>query len=154
MNLDTFKGLINSQAGIAEIINKAYANENKTSDIVYFSADNKNIISKSVGYTYAVFTFTGKGTEDTADENGNVTIIRIVMIESYISPDGMNFYPLSDRQVNLYASDTVSTRDASLTRKKITINFNNSDITYKSIEISSLFQQQKMPMETIRWLTK
>ena len=133
MNLDTFKGLINSQAGIAEIINKAYANENKTSDIVYFSADNKNIISKSVGYTYAVFTFTGKGTEDTADENGNVTIIRIVMIESYISPDGMNFYPLSDRQVNLYASDTVSTRDASLTRKKITINFNNSDITYKSI---------------------
>ncbi len=134
MNLDTFKGLINSQAGIAEIINKAYANENKTSDIVYFSADNKNIISKSVGYTYAVFTFTGKGTEDTADENGNVTIIRIVMIESYISPDGMNFYPLSDRQVNLYASDTVSTRDASLTRKKITINFNNSDITYKSIE--------------------
>lgn len=134
MNLDTFKGLINSQAGIAEIINKAYANENKTSDIVYFSADNKNIISKSVGYTYAVFTFTGKGTEDTADENGNVTIIRIVMIESYISPDGMNFYPLSDRQVNLYASDTVSTRDASLTRKKITINFNNSGITYKSIE--------------------
>lgn len=133
MNLDTFKGLINSQAGIAEIINKAYANENKTSDIVYFSADNKNIISKSVGYTYAVLTFTGKGTEDTADENGNVTIIRIVMIESYISPDGMNFYPLSDRQVNLYASDTVSTRDASLTRKKITINFNNSNITYKSI---------------------
>lgn len=135
MTLERFRGLINSQEGIREILSAARANTTKSSDIAYFTSNNSSIITSSTGFTYAVVTFTGKGAEGDADINGNKTIIKIILIESYVSPDGLSVSPLSDRQVNLYAADTISSeRDGNLARKRITINFVNTGITYKNID--------------------
>ncbi len=158
MDLATFKALISSQAGIMEIINGARANTEKSSDIAYFAPDNNSIITKGVGFTYAVVTFTGKGALEDADANGNVTIIKIILIESYVSPSRMNVTPLSDSQVNLYASDTVATRDEALTKKTITINFANSGITYKDIEnfefVSTVKDSSGNPIMTNKYETE
>lgn len=135
MTLERFRGLINSQEGIREILSAARANTTKSSDIAYFTSNNNSIITSSTGFTYAVVTFTGKGAEGDADINGNKTIIKIILIESYVSPDGLSVSPLSDRQVSLYAADTISSeRDGNLARKRITINFVNTGITYKNID--------------------
>ena len=135
MTLERFRGLINSQEGIREILSAARANTTKSSDIAYFTSNNSSIITSSTGFTYAVVTFTGKGAEGDADINGNKTIIKIILIESYVSPDGLSVSPLSDRQVSLYAADTISSeRDGNLARKRITINFVNTGITYKNID--------------------
>ena len=158
MDLATFKALISSQAGIMEIINGARANTEKSSDIAYFAPDNNSIITKGVGFTYAVVTFTGKGALEDADANGNVTIIKIILIESYVSPSRMNVTPLSDSQVNLYASDTVATRDEALTKKTITINFANSGITYKDVDnfefISTVKDSSGNPIMTNKYETE
>ncbi len=131
INLDWYKNLINSADGI-KLILCAAANLGNSSDIAYFTAEN-SIITKSVGFTYAVLSFKGRS----IDEYGNaqdITITRIVMIESYVAPNGMSVYPNSDGQVNLYAANTVNTqRDINAIRKRITINFDQPDITYKSI---------------------
>lgn len=134
MDIETFKTLLDSQAGIMEVINGARANINKTSDIAYFSPDYANIITKGVGFTYAVLTFTGKSAEVNGEGDGTVTIIKIVLIESYVSPSRMNVSPLSDGQVNLYSAESVATRDEALTKKTITIDFANSGVTYNKIE--------------------
>ncbi len=134
MDIETFKTLLDSQAGIMEVINGARANINKTSDIAYFSPDYANIITKGVGFTYAVLTFTGKSAEVNGEGDGTVTIIKIVLIESYVSPSRMNVSPLSDGQVNLYSANSVATRDEALTKKTITIDFANSGVTYNKIE--------------------
>ena len=128
MTLDVFKNLVNTQDGILQIIENARANQQKYSAVAYFSADNSSIITSGVGFTYAVATFTGKGVD------GDVTIIKIILIESYVAPDGMRITPSSDGQVNLYSANTVATRDDDLTKKTITINFTNTGITYKSID--------------------
>lgn len=158
MDLATFKALISSQAGIMEIINASRANIEKTSDVAYFAPDYNSIITRGVGFTYAVLTFTGKGALEDADANGNVTIVKIVLIESYISPSRMNVTPLSDSQVNLYASDTVATRDEALTKKTITINFANSGITYKDIEnfefVSTVKDSSGNPIMTNKYETE
>lgn len=158
MDLATFKALISSQAGIMEIINASRANTEKTSDVAYFAPDYNSIITRGVGFTYAVLTFTGKGALEDADANGNVTIVKIVLIESYISPSRMNVTPLSDSQVNLYASDTVATRDEALTKKTITINFANSGITYKDIEnfefVSTVKDSSGNPIMTNKYETE
>ena len=158
MDLATFKALISSQAGIMEIINASRANTEKTSDVAYFAPDYNSIITRGVGFTYAVLTFTGKGALEDADANGNVTIVKIVLIESYISPSRMNVTPLSDSQVNLYASDTVATRDEALTKKTITINFANSGITYKDIEnfefVSTVKDSSGNPVMTNKYETE
>lgn len=132
--VDAFKNLLNDPAGIAQIINGAYANEN-VSKYAYFTSDKNNIISSSVGFTYAVVTFTGAGSGENADENGQTQIIRIILIESYIAPSNLTVTPNRDSEVSLYASDTVSSSDSTLTRKNITINFRNSNVTY--IDISN-----------------
>lgn len=132
--VDAFKNLLNDPAGIAQIINGAYANEN-VSKYAYFTSDKNNIISSSVGFTYAVVTFTGAGSGENADENGQTQIIRIILIESYIAPSNLTVTPNRDSEVSLYASDTVSSSDPKLTRKNITINFRNSNVTY--IDISN-----------------
>ena len=132
--VDAFKNLLNDPAGIAQIINGAYANEN-VSKYAYFTSDKNNIISSSVGFTYAVVTFTGAGSGENADENGQTQIIRIILIESYIAPSNLTVTPNRDSEVSLYASDTVSSSDSKLTRKNITINFRNSNVTY--IDISN-----------------
>lgn len=134
MTAELFRKLITSPAGVLSIINAARTNTDKTSSVAHFSADNNNIITSGVGLTYAVVTFTGKAADDNADINGNTSIIKIILIESYVSPDGLSINPLSDRNVNLYAADTVATRDEGTTRKTITISFANAGITYASLE--------------------
>lgn len=129
LELQEYKNLINSPAGVAEIINKSRENVEQISGVANFSNNNSNIITKSVGFTYAVLSFTGKGV-DNVDDNGNVTLIRIILIESYVGPDGLNITPNANKQVSLYANDTVATRDQDETTKRITINFSNSQVTY------------------------
>lgn len=126
--LEMFKALISSQDGIARIIANARGNYGGVSAIANFSADKQSIITSSVGFTYAVVTFTGQS----AEQGGDITIIKIILIESYVSPDGMNITPSSDRQVNLYSRDSVTTDDS--TSQTITINFTNSNVTYNKIE--------------------
>ena len=127
--INEFKNLINTAPGISQIINGAYANQN-VSKYAYFSSDNKSIITSNVGFTYAVITFTGAGNGDNVDENGNINIIRIVLIESYVAPSNLTVTPSSDNEITLYSSDTVSSNDKTLTRKTITIDFKNSNVTY------------------------
>lgn len=129
LDLAAFKNLMTNPAGIAEIINKSKENEEKVSGVANFTNNNSNILTKSEGFTYAVLSFTGKGV-DNVDQNGNVTLIRIILIESYVGPDGLNVTPSANKQISLYAEDTVATRDEDETKKRITINFNNSQITY------------------------
>ena len=129
LELQEYKNLMNSPAGVAEIINKSRENVEQISGVANFSNNNSNIITKSVGFTYAVLSFTGKGV-DNVDDNGNVTLIRIILIESYVGPDGLNITPNANKQVSLYANDTVATRDQDETTKRITINFSNSQVTY------------------------
>ena len=158
MDIETFKTLLDSQAGIMEVINGARANINKTSDIAYFSPDYANIITKGVGFTYAVLTFTGKSAEVNGEGDGTVTIIKIVLIESYVSPSRMNVSPLSDGQVNLYSADSVATRDEALTKKTITIDFANSGVTYNKIEnfdfVSTVKDSSGNPIMKNKYVTK
>lgn len=130
--VDAFKNLLNDPAGIAQIINGAYANEN-ISKYSYFTADMQNIITSNVGFTYAVVTFSGAGSGENVDENGQTQIIRIILIESYIAPSNLSVTPTRDSEVSLYSSDSVSSNDPSLTRKNIKIDFRNSGVTYIDI---------------------
>lgn len=124
--LEEFKALVNDSAGLSQIINAS----SEISNIANFSADKNNIITKNVGNTYAVIFFTGKGDGENVDENGNITIIRIIQIESYINPAG---FSIENNNVNLYAQNSVSTRDKDLTTYRATINFNNINITYRDL---------------------
>lgn len=128
--IDMFKSLISTQEGVLQILANARANRNQISAIANFSADKNSIITSSVGFTYAVLSFTGQSTDD----DGQTTIIKIVLIESYISPDGMSVTPSSDRQINLYSAESVSSRDSAPTSQTVTINFTNSNITYASMD--------------------
>ncbi len=131
---DVFKRLATTPAGVLSIINAARANTNKISNVAHFSSDNNNIITSGVGLTYAVVTFTGKAADENADINGNTSIIKIILIESYVSPDGLSVTPLSDRNVSLFSADSVASRDEDSTKKTITINFANAGITYTDLE--------------------
>ncbi len=134
LTADVFRNLMLNSAGILSIMNAARENTDRVSNVAYFSANNNNIITTGVGLTYAVVTFTGKAADGSADINGNTSIIKIILIESYVSPDGFYINPLNDRNVSLYAANTVATRDETLTRKTITINFANAGITYATLE--------------------
>lgn len=130
--IDAFEALLNTPEGRSQII--ASASENtEIGKYAYFSLDNSSIITTNVGFTYAVVSFTGKGITG-ADEDGNITIKRIILIESYISPSTLAVTPNTDREVGLYASDTVSSTDTTLTRKTITIDFRISNVTYTSLD--------------------
>ncbi len=131
-DITRFKNLINTSAGISEIINKSKENVNQISSIANFTYNNSNLVTKSVGFTYAVLTFSGKGVEK-IDEDGNTSLVRIIFIESYISPEGLVVTPQANKQVTLYANDTVGDRDKNDTTKRITIQFPNSNITYYDI---------------------
>ncbi len=130
MALDEFKKLIESEEGVVRVVRSALDNLN-SSNIAFFSADNKSIITKGVGSTYAVVAFTGKGVEN-ADENGNVTFIRVIYIESLVVPEGLNVYPEADKNITLFANDTVADEDKDLTLKTINITFKTSGITHEN----------------------
>lgn len=129
LSLEEFKALRNTSVGLLELIYNGSAN----SDIVSFTNENSLIYAKNVGFTYAILTFTGKGSGENVDEEGNVTFVRIILIESFVAPDGLNVYPTSDNQITLFANDTVATIDEKETVKRVTINFNNSDVTYANL---------------------
>ncbi len=103
-----------------------------SSNVVYFTSDFSSIVTKGVGRTYAIVSFTGKGVGDNVDANGNVTFTRIIYIESLVTPDGINIVPDGDKYVTLYSPDTLATSDESLTRKDVRIRFSKGDITYKT----------------------
>lgn len=122
--LQAFIALRDNAEGVMQIL----TNRKQTSQIATFTSNNKAITTKGIGFTYAVVKFTGKSAEE--DLNGFITLNRIVLIESYIAPDGLEVRPNSDSQVTLYANDTVASRDEEETRKHISVNFANSDVTY------------------------
>ncbi len=134
LSLEDFKDSINTDEGVASIIAYAQDNINKgsTSKIAYFTDNSHNLITKGVGYTYAVMFFTGKGV-DNIDEQGNVTIVRIVLIESYVSPSSMSLVPESDRDITLYSLDSLASSDQELTRKTVRIKFAIPEVTYTDI---------------------
>ncbi len=131
-SLEAFKALIDSEEGTVAIVRNAQE-RGDSSNIAYFTADKNSIITKGIGHTYAVVAFTGKGVGENADQNGNVTFVRIIYIESLVVPENINVYPNSDRNVGLYSMDTVATSDEALTRKTISIKFAKSGITYDKL---------------------
>ncbi len=133
-DLAQFQGLMSTPEGINRVIRGAIE-KGDSSNIAYFNSDYSSIITKGVGHTYAVVSFIGKGIEN-IDENGNVIFVRVIYIESLVTPEGFNITPESDRSISLYSLNTVATEDEALTRKQITIKFAKSDITYK--ELSNL----------------
>lgn len=136
-DIDRFKGLINTADGILNIIRGA-TERGDTSSVAYFSSDRTSISTKSVGHTYAVISFTGKGVDGT-DANGQVTYVRIIYIESFVTPEALSVNPESDKNVSLYAFDTLATSDEALTRKTINIRFKNSNVTYNSLDYNLEF---------------
>lgn len=129
-DLASFISLAESEEGVASII--ALAKDNKVSNVATFNGDYSAILTTGVGHTYAVVYLTGKGTEN-VDEKGNVTYVRVIRIESLVTPEGMNITPDSDKQVSLYSIESLATSDEDLTRHNVSIRFNKSNVTYKNI---------------------
>lgn len=155
-DIDHFKGLINTADGILNIIRGA-TERGDTSNVAYFSSDRTSISTKSVGHTYAVISFTGKGVDGT-DANGQVTYVRIIYIESFVTPEALSVNPESDKNVSLYAFDTLATSDEALTRKTINIRFKNSNVTYNSLDYNLEFVStngamgdMKVSGDTVTW---
>ena len=134
--VEDFKNLLNSQDGLQTIFNGLTS----VSSYAYFASDNNSITTKNVGYTYAVVSFTGKGSGDNVDENGMVTFYRIILIESYIYPGG---FSTDNRNVNLYARNTVATSDQKSTTTTVNIDFNNINITYDDLSNFSFVSTRK-----------
>lgn len=134
--VEDFKNLLNSQDGLQKIFNGLTS----VSGYAYFASDNNSITTKNVGYTYAVVSFTGKGSGDNVDENGLVTFYRIILIESYIYPGG---FSIDNRNVNLYARNTVATSDQESTTTTVNIDFNNINITYDDLSNFSFVSTRK-----------
>ena len=134
--VEDFKNLLNSQDGLQTIFNGLTS----VSSYAYFASDNNSITTKNVGYTYAVVSFTGKGSGDNVDENGMVTFYRIILIESYIYPGG---FSIDNRNVNLYARNTVATSDQESTTTTVNIDFNNINITYDDLSNFSFVSTRK-----------
>ena len=139
-NLEDFIALQNSPEGVLEIINNAKGND--TSGVCYIA--NSSIVTKAIGRTFAVVFFEGKSAGEMIDNVGGqakaltaventVTFIRIVRIESLITPDGMSVSPENNKIVNLYSMESLASSDSSLTEKAITIKFAKDEITYKDI---------------------
>lgn len=129
-DLASFISLTQSQQGIANIL--ALAKDNKNSRVATFNGDYSAILTTGVGHTYAVIYFTGKGT-DNVDEDGNITYVRILRIESLVTPEGMNVTPDSDKQVGLYSIESLATSDEDLTRHNVSIRFVKTNVTYKNV---------------------
>lgn len=123
----------------AYLINIFAAENTKTSNIVSVSNDKSLISTKGVGFTYAIFKFTGKGVE-----TNTIELYRIVLVESYISPEGLSVNPQKDKQVVLFANDSVtSTNTIDETKKRVTIIFDNYNTTYHDINNFSFVSTTK-----------
>ncbi len=155
VTLDIFKAMSSTPDGVVELIGKAQENINK-SNIAYFTNDFSSVITKGVGYTYAVLFFEGKGVEN-VDANGNITLVKIILLESYVSPNSMNVSPDKDKNLTLYSTDSLASTDSELTRKTINISFANTNVTYTDITnvefISGnpLMGKQSITGNTVTW---
>ena len=134
--VEDFKKLLDTPEGLQTI----FKGLTSVSNYAYFASDNNSITTKNVGYTYAVVSFTGKGIGDNVDENGLVTFYRIILIESYIYPDGLS---VENSNINLYAQNTVATSDQKSTTATVNIDFNNINITYDSLSNFSFVSTRK-----------
>lgn len=126
-DISRFIALGDTDQGVLEIINKAKGSD--SSNIAYFTGDYSSIITKGVGHTYAVMSFTGKSTTD----EGSVTLVRILKLESLVTPEGMNITPNTNKNVTLYSMESLATSDENLTKQEITIKFVESNVTYKDV---------------------
>jgi len=88
-----------------------------------------SISTKEVGYTYMVLVFIGKNAY--GEEN---IIPKIILIESFNSPEGLRIASLSNKTVEIFAADSVSDKDRISTVKDIEIIFENQNTTYASLE--------------------
>ena len=148
--LEMFKALAETPTGVSSLI--AYAKEvGNVSKIAYFTNDFQSIITKGVGHAFAVVSFTGKGVEG-VDAEGNITLARIILIESYNSPNGISVAPDKDKNVTLYSVDSLASSDRNLARKSISIRFASPEVTYTditNIQLVSQDKQQLMGRQTI-----
>ena len=87
-----------------------------------------SIATKGEGYVYLILSFTGNGIDAGAVQEK--TVNKVILIESYNSPEGLRITPLTDGYVELYSLDSVSDDYADLTTKDINIQFENLNTTY------------------------
>ena len=87
-----------------------------------------------------------------------MTYVRIIYIESFVTPEALSVNPESDKNVSLYAFDTLATSDEALTRKTINIRFKNSNVTYNSLDYNLEFVStngamgdMKVSGDTVTW---
>lgn len=86
------------------------------------------------GYTYLVVSFTG------LDTLGNeVTFVRIVLIENYVAPTEFSVNPTF---VNLYAYDSVSTKDREETKAEVRITLSEVPLTYSSLDYFTFYSNR------------
>ena len=124
---------------IDEVLENAkLANESK---FISFSSSIEelkgSINTKAVGYSYLLLTFTGKDAE-----GEDYSINKLILIESYNSPEGLMISPSSDGSVELYSVESVSDDYDYLTYKNIEIKFENTNTTYdknQNVTIESKF---------------
>ncbi len=128
-NVEQFKALMNNDVGCIAIVNQARNNKNY-SKVASFSADFTSIVTKAPGFTYAVVTFSGKGI-DSVDDNGNYTFVKIIQIQSFVAPMGLEIRPSSNKSISLYSLDSLATSDEALTKQDISVRFSQNDITYR-----------------------
>ena len=88
-----------------------------------------SISTKNAGYTYIVLTLYG-----TDLEGNEKAISKVILVESYVAPEGLTIKPAADRELALTASDSVSSEYENLTYRDINIVFDNSNVTYSDTE--------------------
>ena len=87
------------------------------------------ILTKGVGYAYVIVSFGGQ------DEHGEERIkTKVILVESYNAPERMSVSRDADREVEVYAIDSVSSEHEQLTYKNIQIDFDNPNTTYCDVE--------------------
>lgn len=101
----------------------------KILSVTYSGSTIQNIQTKTAGKTFIIFTFVGK-----AEDGKTKTIRRIVKVESLVSVDSFILRQESDRNITLYASDTIADENEGQTKRTVTIYFSNSNVTYAELD--------------------
>lgn len=108
--------------------NQIYTHVGKSERSGVVHVSNESIVTTGqIGLTYMLVTFTG------TDIDGNeVQFVRIVLIENYVAPSEFVVTPSS--ALEIYAFDSVASKDNALTKQTIKIAFSNTPITYTGID--------------------
>lgn len=116
MSEETFLALINNP-------NEIYNSAREDSNFIQVIPATKVMQCNAVGYTYLVVIFEGK------DATGNnVTFVRIVLVENYVTPSEMVASP---QGVSVYANNSVS--EVSETERVVRISLGNTPVTYTDL---------------------